>query len=376
MQKCFLIAGEASGDLHAAGLMREMKAENPNIEFRFYGGENMQKIGGKLLKHYKEMAFMGIWEVLQNAKTIKNNLDECKKEISQWLPDCIILIDYPGFNLKIAEFAHNQNIKVYYYISPKVWVWKKNRIKKIKKYIDQMFVIFPFEVDFYRSHEFPVFYFGNPSEEKVRHFLRSDFDEQAFREKHKLSNKPVIALLPGSRMQEIRKMMPMMIKVAQKFTDFQFVIAGMESIKNEVYDEFTQNTNLSVIYNQTFDLMRVTHTAIVTSGTATLETALFRVPQIVCYKTSRMSYAIGKMFVDIKYFSLVNILLKKETVKEFLQNDLEESITGELKKLTEDKVYRDAMLADYETLHNTLGKTDCSTKIAQFIVRNLDKKEE
>ncbi len=369
LNKIYVVAGEASGDLHAANLMKALKKRNPNVDFRFFGGDKMKSVGGELRKHYKELAFMGLWEVVKNIKTIKNNMQFCKDDIKSWQPDAVILVDYPGFNMKIAEFAHSINIKVFYYISPKVWVWKKSRIPKIKKFVDKLFVIFPFEVDFFKNYKYKVYYYGNPSFERVTEELKVNFDEKLFRQKYNLSEKKIIALLPGSRHQEISKMLPVMTNISTKFPDYQFVIAGVSNLDKEIYKRYIKNTDIKIIFDRTFDLYKISHCAIVTSGTATLETALFNVPQVVCYSTAKINYAIGNIFINIKYFSLVNILMKKEVVKEFLQKNLEDDITNELQRILTDKKYRAKMLDNYEKLRYLLGKKNCSIRIATEMMK-------
>ncbi len=368
INKLYIIAGEASGDLHAANLMKSIKELNPNVDFRFFGGDKMAEVGGKLRKHYKELAFMGLWEVLKNINTIKNNMKFCKNDIKSWQPDAVILVDYPGFNMKIAEFAHSLGIKVYYYISPKVWVWKKSRIPKIKKFVDKLFVIFPFEVDFFRQYNYNVFYYGNPSFERVTEELNSKFDKKLFREQNNLSDKKIIALLPGSREQEVSKMLPIMVNVSLKFPDYQCVIAGVSNLGIEIYHRYTAQSDVKIIFDKTFDLYRIASCAVVTSGTATLETALFKVPQVVCYSTAKINYLIGNIFVNIEYFSLVNILMQKEVVKEFLQKDLENDITNELKRILYNAQYRRTMLNNYKKLIRMLGQKDCSLSIAEEIL--------
>ena len=370
-KKIYIIAGEQSGDLHASHLMKAMKEIDSNIEFRFFGGDLMQNHGETLVKHYKELAFMGLWEVIKNIKTIKRNLDFCKNDILQWKPDAVILVDYPGFNIKIAEFAHNNNFKTLYYISPKIWAWKQSRIKKIKKYIDEMFIIFPFEVDFYKKFDYKVEYLGNPTVDIVQNELEKPFDKSKFIQENQLSQKPIIALLPGSRKQEILKILPIMIEITQNFPDYQFVIAGVSSLSITLYKTILQDTEIDFIVDKTFDLLRIATAAVVTSGTATLETALFNVPQVVCYKTSKFTYAVGKTFVKIDYFSLVNILLKKMAVKELLQNDLTNDIIIELKNILLNKSHKDQILSDYKTLKEMLGSKGSPHRTAKNIMKNF-----
>ncbi len=371
--KYYLIAGEASGDLHASKIIEELQKADKNAEFRFFGGDEMKSKGGTLVKHYKDMAFMGLWEVIKNLGKIKDNINLCKADIKNWQPDTLVLIDYAGFNLKIAEFAKNLNIKVIYYISPKVWVWKKSRIKIIKKYVDNMFVIFPFEVDFYKKYNYKVEYLGNPTVEEVTKELEQDFDAKQFKEENNLSEKPIIALLPGSREQEVSKILPEMLKIINQFPDYQFVIAGVKSLEKSVYNNFLSQKNTAIVFDNTYKLLRISHTAVVTSGTATLETAIFKIPQVVCYKTSKLSYIVGKSLVSIKFFSLVNILMNKQVVAELLQKNLADDIANELSKLLKDEKYRSEMMQNYSKLSQLLGDCGNSTKIAKRIMEISNK---
>jgi len=369
--KYYIIAGEASGDLHASNLMKEIKLLDANAEFRFWGGDLMLNEGGKLVKHYKDLAFMGVIEVLQNIRSIKKNFKTCQNDLLEYKPDILILVDYPGFNLRIAKFAHRNNIKTYYYISPKIWAWKKSRAWKIKKYVNKMFVIFPFEKEFYRNYDYPVEYVGNPlldEIEKKKPLLQKRTD---FILKNNLTNKPIIALLAGSRKQEIRIILPEMLKMLSHYPEYQFVLAGAPSFNMDIYQPIIGNLPVKVVFNQTYDLLKHAHTAIVTSGTATLETALFDVPQVVLYKMIQIQYDIGKYFIKVKFFSLVNIIMDCEIVKELLQNNLEQLIKSELDKLLKDNVYRSKMLENYKVLKNKLGQTGASKRTAEIIVQDL-----
>jgi len=369
--KYYIIAGEASGDLHASNLMKEIKLLDANAEFRFWGGDLMLNEGGKLVKHYKDLAFMGVIEVLQNIRSIKKNFKTCQNDLLEYKPDILILVDYPGFNLRIAKFAHRNNIKTYYYISPKIWAWKKSRAWKIKKYVNKMFVIFPFEKEFYRNYDYPVEYVGNPlldEIEKKKPLLQKRTD---FISKNNLTNKPIIALLAGSRKQEIRIILPEMLKMLSHYPEYQFVLAGAPSFNMDIYQPIIGNLPVKVVFNQTYDLLKHAHTAIVTSGTATLETALFDVPQVVLYKMIQIQYDIGKYFIKVKFFSLVNIIMDCEIVKELLQNNLEQLIKSELDKLLKDNVYRSKMLENYKVLKNKLGQTGASKRTAEIIVQDL-----
>lgn len=366
--KYYIISGEASGDLHGSNLMKALLEKDENAEIRFWGGDLMQQVGGTLVKHYRDLAFMGFAEVVMNLGTILKNIKHCKEDVLKFKPDVLILIDYPGFNMRIAEFAKKQGIKTHYYISPQIWAWKENRIKKIKRDVDEMSVILPFEKDFYEEkHNFPVHFVGHPLIDAIAN--RFQIDEQAFREKYKLTNKPIIALLPGSRKQEIKKMLSIMLKMADKFHDYEFVIAGAPSQDYEFYEQFMNEENVQFISNKTYELFSISYAAIVTSGTATLEAALFKVPEIVCYKTSWISYQIGKRLVNLKYISLVNLIMDKEVVKELIQNEFnEQNLEAELHKILEGK-HRDLMFENYFDLERKLGGKGASRKVAELIVK-------
>jgi lipid-A-disaccharide synthase len=366
--KYYIIAGEASGDLHGSNLMKSMFEKDPSSEIRFWGGDLMQQTGGTLVKHYKDLSFMGFAEVIMNIGTILKNISFCKSDILKFKPDALILIDYPGFNMRIAKFAKKQGIKVHYYISPQIWAWKENRIHKIKRDVDKMYVILPFEKEFYEEkHHFPVHFVGHPLIDAIAN--RTQVKEKDFREKFQLSNKPIIALLPGSRKQEIKKLLAVMLKMADKFTDYQFVIAGAPSQDFEFYKPFIKKENVQFISNKTYDLLSVSYAAVVTSGTATLETALFKVPEIVCYKTSWISYQIGKRLVDLKFISLVNLIMNKEVVKELIQDDFnEKNLEKELHKILNLK-NRQAIFLDYFELEKKLGGKGASKKVAELIIK-------
>ena len=365
--KYYIIAGEASGDLHASNLMKALLLKDSNAEIRFWGGDLMQEVGGTLVKHYRELAFMGFQEVLMNIGTILSNIKFCKQDILAFKPDVLILIDYPGFNMRIAEFAKKEGIKVHYYISPQIWAWKENRIHKIKRDVDEMYVILPFEKSFYEvKHQFPVHFVGHPLIDAIAN--REKVNEVAFRTEFQLTDKPIIALLPGSRKQEIKGMLSIMLKMADKFCDYQFVIAGAPSQDYEFYQQFISNENVAFVSNRTYDLLSLSYAALVTSGTATLETALFKVPEIVCYKTSWISYQIGKRLVDLKYISLVNLILDKEVVKELIQSDFNEStLEKELHKILEGNK-REELFLNYYELEKKLGGVGASNKVAELIV--------
>lgn len=368
--KYYIIAGEASGDLHGSNLMKALYKEDANAEIRFWGGDLMQKTGGTLVKHYRELAFMGFIEVIFNLKTILNNITFCKKDIQSFNPDVIIFIDYPGFNMRIAKWAKEHNIKTHYYISPQIWAWKENRIEAIKRDFDKLYVILPFEKDFYeKKHHFAVEFVGHPLIDAIHN--RKPIDETTFKKENNLEEKPIIAILPGSRKQEITKMLSVMLSVATDFPDYQFVIAGAPSQEYSFYEGFLKTKNVRFISNKTYDLLSHSKAALVTSGTATLETALFKVPEVVCYKGSWASYQIAKRIITLKYISLVNLIMDKEVVTELIQEKCNtKNIKIELQKLLEPN-YRNQLLKQYDILETKLGGIGASEKTAQLIVRNL-----
>ncbi|PWB19052.1 lipid-A-disaccharide synthase [Flavobacterium sp. HTF] len=368
--KYYIIAGEASGDLHGSNLMKALYEEDPQAEIRFWGGDLMQKAGGTLVKHYRELAFMGFIEVIFNLKTILSNITFCKKDILEFKPNVIVFIDYPGFNMRIAKWAKALNYKTHYYISPQIWAWKENRIKAIKNDVDKMFVILPFEKSFYEDkHHFPVDFVGHPLIDAIHN--QPPFDETIFRRENNLSEKPIVAVLPGSRQQEITKMLSVMLSVVDDFQEYEFVIAGAPSQEYEFYQQFITNKNIKFISNKTYDLLRSSTAALVTSGTATLETALFKVPEVVCYKGSNISYQIAKRIITLKYISLVNLIMDKEVVTELIQSDCNtKRIKEELKKLLE-PAYREKLLKNYDILEEKLGGIGASKKTAKLIVADL-----
>ncbi|HHW81651.1 MAG TPA: lipid-A-disaccharide synthase [Bacteroidales bacterium] len=375
--KYYLIAGEASGDLHASNLMQAIKEQDDNAEFRFFGGDLMQQVGGTLVKHYRELAFMGFIPVLLNLRTILRNLEVCKKDILKFSPDVVILVDYPGFNLKIAKYLKlNTSIPAIYYISPKIWAWKEYRIKSFKKYVDQMLSILPFEVDFYKKHNYPVNYVGNPTVDAIVNRKDSNQTFQEFIEKNKLEDKPIIAILAGSRKQEIEDNLPSMLKAIEMFKSHQIVIAGAPGIEESLYDEFIPQKNASLIFGQTYNILAQANAALVTSGTATLEAALLNVPQVVCYKTPvpKLSYWAFKNILHTPYISLVNLIANKEVVKELFAKFFSvESIHDETEKLLFDSKYRQKMLDEYQLIQDILGKENASEKAAKLIYTRLSK---
>ncbi|RRQ45629.1 lipid-A-disaccharide synthase [Chryseobacterium sp. SC28] len=365
--KYYIIAGEASGDLHAANLMKAIKQKDPEADFRFWGGDLMQKQGGTLVKHYRDLAFMGFLEVVQNLKTILNNIKICKADIKNYKPDVLILVDYPGFNLRIAKFAKALGIRVVYYISPQLWAWKEGRVEIIRKYVDDMLVILPFEKDFYQKHLVDAHFVGHPLLDAIGSL--QPIDCQEFKHQNNLREKDIIALLPGSRKQEVKKMLELMLSVRSYFPDYQFVIAGAPSLDKDFYEQYVDE-DVHFVSDKTYDLLRCCKAALVTSGTATLETALLNVPEVVCYKGSRISYEIGKRLIkNIKYISLVNLIMDKEVVTELIQNDLNtKNLVAELDKILNTEK-RNQVLDDYEILRAKLGGSGASQNAAEIIVK-------
>lgn len=373
--KYYLIVGEASGDLHASNLMRSLKKYDENAEFRFFGGDLMQAVGGTLVKHYKDMAYMGFIPVLLHLRTIFRNMSLCKSDIVEWKPDVLILIDYPGFNLKIAKYIkQHTNIPVYYYISPKIWAWKEYRIKDIKRDIDKMFSILPFEIEFYKKHDYPICYVGNPSVDSVSAYLDANpYDRESFIKENGLSDKPIVAILAGSRKQEIKDNLKRMIEVARSFPDYQFVVAGAPGIANEYYRQYI-DTDTNIIFSQTYRLLQHSVAAMVTSGTATLETALFGVPQVVCYymAAGKLVSFLRKFLLKVKYISLVNLITGTETVRELVADEMSVSnLKHEFAAILPGGTKRDAILKGYADLKLILGKPGASEKAAANIVSSL-----
>jgi lipid-A-disaccharide synthase len=368
--KYYIIAGEASGDLHGSNLMKELFAQDKDAEIRFWGGDLMQSVGGNLVKHYKELAFMGFAEVIANLKTILNNIKFCKKDIARFQPDVLIFIDYPGFNMRIAKWAKQKNIPTHYYIAPQIWAWKENRIASIKRDFDKLYVILPFEKDFFENkHQFAVDFVGHPLIDAIAAKTKKSSDQ--FKQDNNLSDKPIIAILPGSRKQEISKMLAVMLSVSSDFEDYQFVIAGAPSIDNSFYHQFLKNKNIALVSNQTYDLLANATAALVTSGTATLETALFKVPEVVCYKGNWISYQIAKRIITLKYISLVNLIMDKEVVKELIQDQCNsKNIKAELQKLLQPES-RKLILEEYELLEKKLGGKGASAKTAALIISSF-----
>ncbi len=366
--KYFLIAGEASGDLHASRLIKAIREKDQNAIFRFMGGDLMKEAAGvEPVVHYKEMAYMGLFEVLANLPLIRRNFKKIEQEAEDFNPDAVIPVDYPGFNLRMAKRLKSRKFKIFYYISPKLWAWNENRVEIIRRYVDKLFVILPFEVEFYRKHGIEVEYVGNPVKEAVEDFLNRNMQS-----KIRVSEKPLVALLPGSRQQEIRRMLPVMSGLPALFPEYDFVIAGAPSLPESLYRQYLGNAPIPVFFNQTYAILNSARAAVVTSGTATLETALFNVPQVVGYRTGSLQYHLGKRIVKISYFSLVNLILNRDVVPELLQNEfnltnIQKHLAGILSGKEHEK-----MLKDYRKLSRVIGPQSASSKVAQRIIDMLD----
>ncbi len=369
--KYYLIAGEASGDLHAANLMKALKKLDTSAEFRFWGGDLMQKVGGTLVKHYRELAFMGFIEVIYNLRTILKNIEFCKKDIDAYEPDVLIFIDYPGFNLRIAKWAKEHKYSTHFYVSPQIWAWKENRISAIKRDVDHMYVILPFEKEFYEEkHNYKVHFVGHPLLDAIA--TRQMVDVEKFKKEHNLDSRPIIALLPGSRKQEISKMLKTMLKVTDDFKDHQFIIAGAPSQEPEFYAQFIKKKNVHLAIDKTYDVLSLSTAALVTSGTATLETALLKVPEVVCYKGSSISYQIAKRVIKLEYISLVNLIMGREVVKELIQKDFNrKNLKIELQKILEPE-HRETIFNGYYELEKKLGGAGASEKTAKLILDSVN----
>ncbi|MES2779563.1 MAG: lipid-A-disaccharide synthase [Bacteroidota bacterium] len=362
--KYFIIAGEASGDLHGSNLIKAIKQQDAGAEFQFWGGDEMNAQAKGLLKHYKEVAIMGFVEVVMNLRTIFSNIDTCKNQIDTFNPDVVILIDYPGFNLRIAEYCKGKNIKTVYYISPKVWAWKENRARKLEQFVDKLLLIFPFEVEYFKKWNVNATFVGNPLLDAIEQFVPNP----AFKIKHSLDNRLIIALMPGSRKQEISKILPMMIEATERYTDYQLVIAGAPGMDPGFYKPYL-NKRVSIVFNETYDLLNLSTAAVVCSGTATLETALFNVPQVCGYIANSISYAIAKLLVNIKYISLVNLNLNRNCITELIQKDFSVAkLTYELDKVLPNGSERERMLKDYAELRTILGGEGASSRAAKEII--------
>lgn len=377
--KYYLIVGEASGDLHASHLMAALKEEDAQAEFRFFGGDLMATVGGTMVKHYKELAYMGFIPVLLHLRTIFANMKRCKEDIVAWNPDVVILVDYPGFNLNIAKFVHSKTqIPVYYYISPKIWAWKEYRIKNIKRDVDELFSILPFEVEFFEGkHQYPIHYVGNPTVDEVTAYLEAHPKNlNQFITENQLEDKPIIALLAGSRKQEIKDNLPDMLKAASAFPDYQLVLAGAPSIAPEYYEKYIGKANVKIIFGQTYALLQHAEAALVTSGTATLETALFRVPQVVCYYTpiGKVISFLRRHILTVRFISLVNLIADHEVVKELVADTMTvDNMRAELANILENNEYRERMLVEYERMAERLGPAGAPRHAAREMLNLLKK---
>ena len=378
--KYYLIVGEASGDLHASNLMKSLKASDPTAEFRFFGGDLMTEVGGERVKHYKELAYMGFIPVLLHLRTIFRNMELCKEDIRSWNPDVLILVDYPGFNLKIAEYIKKYtSIPVYYYISPKIWAWKEYRIKNIKRDVDELFSILPFEVPFFEGHQYPIHYVGNPCVDAVQSYREKHSETlQEFVSANGLEHKPIIALLAGSRKQEIKDNLPKMLEAAKDFVkDYQLVLAGAPSMDASSYQPYLrEDVPVTIVFGQTYRLLQQSKAALVTSGTATLETALFKVPQVVCYYVAFGKFVswLRKKILKVKFISLVNLVANREVVRELVADGMTvDNVRNELDALLNDESYRGKMLAEYDRMIEILGPAGASRQAASEIIRLLKK---
>ena len=372
--KYYLIAGEASGDLHASNLMRELRNQDPQAVFRFWGGDLMQNQGGELVKHYRDMSFMGFFEVILHLRTIAGYFSLCKKDLLDYHPDVIILVDYPGFNLRIAKFAHARGIRVFYYISPQLWAWHSSRVKTIKKSVDRMFVILPFEKDFYSRYNYTVDFVGHPLMDAIDATGKFQ-DNAAFLQENGFNERPIVALLPGSRKQEIRKILKIMLQVIPDFNEHQFVVAAAPSVPANFYHHLIGDLPVKIVFGSTYELLHNAKAALVTSGTATLEVALLGIPQVVCYKGSFFSYLLARLMVHIKFISLVNLVMGKEIVKELIQADLtRENLSRQMKAILFSEDARSRITSAYALLAEKLGGKGASKKVALLMIQYLTQK--
>ena len=370
----YIIAGEASGDLHASNLIKAIKREDKQAVVRGWGGDLLRDAGVEIVRHYKDTAIMGFLTVLQNLHKIKANIRLCCEDILAWQPDVIILVDYAGFNLRIAQFAKQYGLRVYYYISPKLWAWNTGRVKKIKRYVDRMYTIFPFETEFYKQYDYPVQYGGNPLVDAIASRPNQEESFSEFIAAHGLPDKPIIALLAGSRSQELKYVLPTMLKMISHFKDYQFIIAGAPSMGDVDYAPYVEGLPVRILYGETYRLLSQSKAALVTSGTATLETALLRIPQVVCYsgEGGRLSYFLFKTFVKVKFISLVNLIFEGEVVKELMMQHLTESnVLKELSQILHSDLYREKMLRNYDEVIRRLGEAGASERFARMMVADL-----
>jgi lipid-A-disaccharide synthase len=366
--KYYIIAGERSGDLHASNLIKQLHLQDPEAHIRCWGGDMMEAAGAELVKHYKEMAFMGFLEAAKNVLKIKRFLKECQDDLLAYQPDVVVLVDYAGFNMRIAKFAKANGLKVFYYISPKIWAWNQGRVHTIKKLVDKMFVIMPFEKDFYQKFDYKTDYVGNPVSEAVA----AHVPNPNFRKDNNLDDRPIIAVLPGSRQQEIESILYIMLSILPPFQDYQFVVAAVSNFSKEYYDNFNRKPFINIIYDQTYDILANAEAALVTSGTATLETAMLNVPQVVCYRTSNISYLIGKAVIKVPFISLVNLIAGRKVVPELIQSDMNaQNLVRELKHILHDPAGRSAQLEGYKHVRQLIGEFNTSETAAKLMVQYL-----
>lgn len=377
--KYYIIAGEASGDLHGSNLMKGLLKADPEAQFRFWGGDRMAEVGGadNLVKHYKKTSFFGVTEVLRNLRTIFSQLDECKKDLVAYGPDVLICVDYPGFNFKVAKFAHSKGIRTFYYISPKVWAWKERRVERIRKYVDRLFIIFPFEVDYFRQKGIEAIYEGNPIMDSIAQTLAVVPPREEFCRLNGLSDKPIVALLAGSRTSEVKRNLAFMTALAAEFPDHQFVVAGVSWLDRGLYDKFLAGSTVKCVTDQTYGLLRYAEGAVVCSGTATLETALIGTPEVVCYRMDEFSYRVARAFVKIGFISLVNIIMKREVVRELIQHDMTvANAATELRSIMEGGSKHAQMMGDYAELQAVVGGEGASDRFAARMVEILKSEQQ
>ena len=376
--KYYIIAGEASGDLHGSNLMKGILKADPKAEFRFWGGDRMAEVGGveNLVKHYKQTSFFGVTEVLKNLRTIFGQLKECKDDLVAYGPDVLICVDYPGFNFKVARFAHGKGIRTFYYISPKVWAWKERRVERIRKYVDKLFFIFPFEIDYFKQKGIEALYEGNPIMDSIAQTLAQVPSREEFCKQNGLSNEPIVALLAGSRASEVKRNLAFMTALAERFPEHQFVVAGVAWLDRGLYDKFLAGSRVKFVTDQTYGLLRYAEGGVVCSGTATLETALIGTPEVVCYRMDEFSYRVARAFVKIGFISLVNIIMKREVVRELIQHDMTvENAATELKAIMKGGEKHDRMMTDYAELQTVVGGEGASDRFAARMVAILKGEE-
>lgn len=372
--KYYIIAGEASGDLHGSNLMKGILKADPEAQFRFWGGDRMAEVGGvdNLVKHYKQTSFFGVTEVLRNLPTIFGQLNECKQDLMTYGPDVLICVDYPGFNFKVARFAHERGVRTFYYISPKVWAWKERRVERIRKYVDKLFIIFPFEIDYFKSKGIEAVYEGNPIMDSIAQTLAQIPSKEEFCRQNGLSDEPIVALLAGSRSSEVKRNLAFMRELSEAFPEHQFVVAGVSWLDTGLYDKYLAGSRVKVLTDQTYPLVHYADAAVVCSGTATLETALIGTPEVVCYRMDEFSYRVARAFVKIGFISLVNIIMKREVVKELIQHDMTvEKAAAELRAIMKGGEKYGKMMSDYAELQAVVGGEGASDRFAARMVELL-----